>query len=346
MSLNIKEFYYQLPAELIAQKPAVKRDHSRLLVLNRKTCSIEHKKFYEIVDYLSDNDVLVLNDTKVVPARLFAKKETGAKIELLILKEIEELVFEVIIGNSRRIKEGDSLILPDGEKKCRIQKKLDSGKALVEFDFETKSEFQDYLEENGITPTPPYIKRENADPDDKERYQTVYAKNKGSCAAPTAGFHFTEELLDTLKKKGVKIVYVTLHVGLGTFQPIKCRDVRDHVMERELIEIAEDAALDLNRAKSDGKRIVAVGTTAVRTLESAFLNGIITTCKKETDLFIYPGYEFKFVDTLITNFHLPDSTLILLVSAFAGKDLVLKSYREAIEKGYRFYSYGDAMFII
>jgi S-adenosylmethionine:tRNA ribosyltransferase-isomerase len=344
--MDIKDFYYHLPLELIAQKPTERRDHSKLMILHRKTGNIEHRKFYEIADYLSDNDVLVLNDTKVIPARLFASKSTGAKIELLILKALSNLVFETIIGGFRRLKDGDILILPNTEKRCRIVKKLENGKSIVEFDFDAKSDLESYLEQNGITPTPPYIKRYDPNPDDKERYQTIYARNKGSSAAPTAGFHFTDELIEKIVNKGVKLIYVTLHIGLSTFQPIKCSNIEEHVMGYETIEVTHDAADQLNEAKSQGKRILAVGTTSVRTLESAYTDGQITPCKKETNLFIYPGYEFKFVDAMITNFHLPDSTLILLVSAFAGKNTILNAYKEAIEHSYRFYSYGDAMFIV
>jgi S-adenosylmethionine:tRNA ribosyltransferase-isomerase len=343
--LKLSEFDYKLPHSLIAQHPLKDRDQSRLMILDRKTGEIEHKKFFEIVSYLTANDVLVLNDTKVIPARMYVKKVTGGKVELLLLKEIEALKYEILLGGAGKVKENDFLILPDGIKKCSLLEKLGDGKWLAHFDFDSKEEFDNYLDKYGITPTPPYIKRSNPLEQDKLRYQTIYAKTRGSCAAPTAGLHFTEELIKKIDDIGVKIVYLTLHVGFGTFKPIKCENVEDHVMDSEFIEISNQTANKLQEYKTMGKRIISVGTTSTRALETASRDGCIRPYQGGTSLFIYPGYKFKFVDSMITNFHLPDSTLILLVSAFAGKEIISNAYQEAILSGYRFYSYGDAMFV-
>jgi len=315
------------------------------MILDRDSGEIEHKHFYEIVNFLSENDVLVLNNTKVIPARMYAKKLTGGKVELLLLKKIDNLLYEVLLGGAGKIKENDILILPDEKETCTLLKKLGNGKGLVRFNFTFQGVFDRYIDENGITPTPPYIKRDKPFDEDKDRYQTVFAESEGSCAAPTAGLHFTKELLEKIKLKGVEIIYITLHVGFGTFKPIKCDNIEDHAMDSEFLEISDLNTELLNNFKKKGKRIIAVGTTTSRALESASIKGFLKQFCGETSLFIYPGYKFKFIDSIITNFHLPDSTLILLVSAFTGKSHILNAYREAIKSGYRFYSYGDAMFI-
>ncbi len=343
--MKISDFFYKLPQSLIAQKPLEQRDHSKLMIVDRKTGKLEHNSFFEIPKFLTENDVLVLNNTKVIPARFFVRKVTGGKVELLILKRIDALVFEVLLGGGKNLQINDKLILPDEDRTCTLLKKGQRGKWIVEFDFQSSLEFVNYAEKFGITPTPPYIKRDEPNKEDRTRYQTVYAEHEGSCAAPTAGLHFTDQLLKKLKDKGVTILYLQLHVGLGTFLPVKCENVNDHVMEPEYVEISEDTVFALNKAKKMGKRIIAVGSTTTRALETASESGMIKSYKGETNLFVLPGYEFRFVDSMITNFHLPDSTLILLVSAFAGKDLIAKSYKQAIDHNYRFYSYGDAMFI-
>mgnify|MGYP002624302765 CR=1 FL=1 len=348
----VSEFDYDLPEELIAQTPSEKRDFSRMLCLNRKNQTIEHKHFYDIVDCIDENSILVLNNTKVLPARIYAKKDTGANIEVFLLKMSDtsnKHLWEVLLKPAKRVKP-DMILKVSEELSVKIIKELpDNGKWLVELIFEG-NDVLSVLHRNGNIPLPPYIERQMSNDElralDFERYQTVYAKDEASVAAPTAGLHFTKEILKKLEDKGVKIAYVTLNVGLGTFRPVKCENVLDHKMDSEIFEISESTAKAINEAKAEGRKLVAVGTTTVRTLETAFKQfGEIKPCHSHSELFIYPPYEFKVADELITNFHLPKSTLVMLVSAFAGKDFVFKAYEEAIKERYRFYSYGDCMFI-
>lgn len=345
----LSEFDYNLPEELIAQLPADKRENSKMLVLNRHNKTIEHKHFYDIVDIIDANSLLVLNNTKVLPARLYGtKEETGAKIEIFLLKQLEDKNWETLIKPSKRVKEGTIIKVSDELSVKAINKTEEDGGWIVELIYE--GNVLDVLHRNGNIPLPPYIERKMQSEEikklDFERYQTVYAKDEGSVAAPTAGLHFTEEILEKLKNKGVEIAYVTLNVGLGTFRPVKCENILDHKMHSETFEISQETADIINRAKKSGKKIIAVGTTTVRTLETAYQKfGQIKACHEESRLFIYPPYEFKVIDNLITNFHLPKSTLLMLVSALAGKDLIFKAYEEAIKNKYRFFSYGDCMYI-
>ena len=354
----VSEFDYTLPENLIAQTPAEKRENSRMMVLGvgiNGNNTIEHRHFYDIVDLLDDNHVLILNNTKVIPARLYGYKDTGAKIEVFLLKEgVNRGVnganreWEVLIKPSKRVKPGTVVKISE-ELSVEVIKPLeDDGKWLVRMIYE--GDILEILHRVGNIPLPPYIERKMTSDElkklDFERYQTVYAKDEGSVAAPTAGLHFTQEILKKLADKGVQIGYVTLNVGIGTFRPVKCENVLDHKMDSESFEITQSTADLINKAKSDGKKIVAVGTTTVRTLETAYQQfGCIKPCKSASELFIYPPYEFKVVDKLITNFHLPKSTLLMLVSALAGKEFIFKAYEEAIKNEYRFYSYGDCMFI-
>ena len=346
--------YDNLPEELIAQMPADKRDNSRMMVLNRKDRTISHKHFYDIVDLIEPNTLLVMNNTKVLPARLIGHKDTGAKIEVFLLKQNSKMQdehenWEVLIKPSKRVKP-DTIIKISDELSVRAIKRLEeNGEWLVELIFNGNNVL-DVLHRNGNIPLPPYIERKIPNEDlkklDFERYQTVYAKDEGSVAAPTAGLHFTKEILKKLENKGVELAYVTLNVGLGTFRPVQCENVENHKMHSETFEISEKAAEQINRAKAEGKKIVAVGTTTVRTLETAYKKfGCIKACHDHSELFIYPPYEFKVIDNLITNFHLPKSTLLMLVSALAGKDFIFDAYKEAIENKYRFFSYGDCMYI-
>lgn len=350
----ISEYDYNLPEELIAQMPADKRDNSRMMVLNRKDRTISHKHFYDIVDLIEPNTLLVMNNTKVLPARLIGHKDTGAKIEVFLLKQNSKMQdehenWEVLIKPSKRVKP-DTIIKISDELSVRAIKRLEeNGEWLVELIFNGDNVL-DVLHRNGNIPLPPYIERKIPNEDlkklDFERYQTVYAKDEGSVAAPTAGLHFTKEILKKLENKGVELAYVTLNVGLGTFRPVQCENVENHKMHSETFEISEKAAEQINRAKAEGKKIVAVGTTTVRTLETAYKKfGCIKACHDHSELFIYPPYEFKVIDNLITNFHLPKSTLLMLVSALAGKDFIFDAYKEAIENKYRFFSYGDCMYI-
>ena len=333
-------YYYELPEELIAQTPVEPRDSSRLLVYHRKNGQIEHKIFRNIVDYLNKGDVLVINNTRVLPARLFGYKDTGAKIEVLLQKRIDLKNWEVIAKPFKRLSVGTKVTFSTNLS-CEVVEKGDYGSCKIRFDFD--GVFEDRLSEVGQMPLPPYIHEKLKN---KERYQTVYSKVEGSSAAPTAGLHFTKELLTKIKDKGVEIIEVLLHVGLGTFRPVKEDNILNHDMHSEYIEMTEENANKLNRAKQEGRRIIAVGTTSVRVLEScADNNGNIIPQKRETDIFIYPSYKFKVVDALITNFHLPESTLIMLVSAFAGYDETMHIYHEAVKEKYRFFSFGDAMFI-
>jgi len=342
--MDINDFDYHLNEELIAFFPAEPRDSSRLMVLSRSTGELEHKKFVDIKELLCESDVLVLNDTKVIPARLFGKKkETGGKIEVLLLKETQNGLWEALIRPSKRLREGAEILFGDGKLNGKASGYSADGKILIRFDCDGK--FHDVLFEIGHTPLPPYIKRQDKE-EDKDWYQTVYAERDGAVASPTAGLHFTKELLEGIKQKGVEIIYVTLHTGWGTFRPVRENDVREHRMDEEYFELTEKAAETINRAKKEKRRIIAVGTTTVRVLETvAFPDGTVKPSSGCTGLFIYPGHEFKVIDALITNFHLPKSTLLLLVSAFAGRERILSAYGEAIRKKYRFYSYGDAMFI-
>ena len=340
--MNLQEFDYYLPEELIAQHPMENRDMSRLMVLDKKTGQIEHKVFKDIVDYFNEGDCLVLNNTRVIPARLLGEKEgSGGKIEFVLLKKIKEDDWEVILRPGKKAKPGARFIFGNGELKAEILEVLEEGNRLVRFKYE--GVFEEILDKVGIMPLPPYITEKLADP---ERYQTVYAKYNGSAAAPTAGLHFTQELLSILKSKGVKIVYVMLHVGLGTFRPVKVDDITKHKMHSEYYSIDQATCDAINATKKEGNRVVAVGTTSCRVLETVGLTGELQACDGWTDIFIYPGgYQFKIVDRLITNFHLPESTLIMLVSTLAGRDNVLSAYSIAVNEKYRFFSFGDAMFV-
>lgn len=338
--MRTEDFDYYLPEHLIAQTPLLKRDESRLLVLDKKTGEIEHKKFENILDYMNSGDTLVLNDTKVIPARLYGvKEETGAVIEILLLNEIESDKWKCLTKPAKRVKEGT--IISFGKLKARCIKVLDDG--IREYELIYNGILYEILDELGQMPLPPYIHETLKD---KDRYQTVYAKNVGSSAAPTAGLHFTKELLKKVEEKGVNVVYITLHVGLGTFRPVNEVNIKDHKMHSEYYEVSEKAASILNETKKNNKKIISVGTTTTRTLETIMnLYGTFKACCGNTDIFIYPGYEFKAIDKLITNFHLPKSTLIMLISAFAGKENVLNAYKEAVDKEYRFFSFGDSMMI-
>ncbi len=345
----LSEFDYNLPEELIAQMPADKRENSKMMVLDRKNKTISHKHFYDIVDLIDSNSLLVLNNTKVLPARLYGiKEETGAKIEIFLLKQLEGKQWETLIKPSKRVKQGTLIKISDELSVRALSQTEEDGGWIVELIYE--GNVLDVLHRNGNIPLPPYIERKMQNDElkklDFERYQTVYAKDEGSVAAPTAGLHFTEEILKKLKDKGVGIAYVTLNVGLGTFRPVKCENILEHKMHSETFEITQETADVINQAKKEGKKIIAVGTTTVRTLETAYQKyGEIKACHDESKLFIYPPYEFKVIDNLITNFHLPKSTLLMLVSALAGKDFIFEAYKEAIENKYRFFSYGDCMYI-
>ncbi len=334
-------YYYDLPEELIAQTPIEPRDHSRLLVYHGKEKKIEHKHFYNIIDYLKAGDVLVLNNTRVLPARLYGYKDTGAKIEILLQKRLDLKRWEVIARPFKRLNEETKVTFSE-TLSCTIERKMDYGSCIIEFEFD--GVFEHRLSEVGTMPLPPYIHEKLKD---KERYQTVYSKVEGSSAAPTAGLHFTPELLQKIKDKGVEIVEVLLNVGLGTFRPVKEDNILQHEMHSEHIEMTAENADALNKAKREGRRIIAVGTTSVRVLEScANEKGQISPQKRDTNIFIYPGYKFKFVDGLITNFHLPESTLIMLVSAFIGYDDTMEIYKTAVEEKYRFFSFGDSMLLL
>ncbi len=352
--MKVDEFDYDMPQELIAETPLKKRDVSRLMVLTKNNKEITHSYFNRFPSYLRKGDVLVLNNTKVIPARLFGKKkDTGGKLEIVLLYPVEGFVegeevtndiWEALVKPGKRAKIGSELVFGEGILKARVQEVTKAGTRIIKFYYEGEK-FQDILEKLGKIPLPPYIKKELEEPD---RYQTVYAKNEGSVAAPTAGLHFTEELLENLRSKGVIILELTLHVGLGTFRPVKTERIEEHEMHSEFFNLDQGTAETINEARSKNKnsRIIAVGTTVVRTLETcADKEGFVRPKKGWTDLFIYPGYEFKLVDAMVSNFHLPKSTLLMLVCAFAGKDFVMKAYHEAIQREYRFYSFGDAMFI-
>ncbi len=338
--MNTKDFYYDLPAERIAQFPLADRSSSRLLKLNRQTGAVEHGIFTDILEELGENDVLVLNDTRVLPARIFGEKtQTGAKMELLLTKRLDLKRWETMTKPAKRAKIGSEIVFSD-KLKGKVVEELDEGMRIIEFEYD--GVFEEILQELGTMPLPPYIKEKL---DDQERYQTVYSKTVGSSAAPTAGLHFTDELLEQLKKKGVQIERVLLHVGLGTFKAVSVDNLEQHKMHSEYYRIEKETAERINRAKQEGKRIICVGTTSVRTLESAAKDGTLTNLEGDTEIFIYPPYRFQMVDALITNFHLPESTLIMLVSAFSTRENVLCAYEEAVREEYRFFSFGDAMFI-
>ena len=339
---NINYYDFELPEELIAQTPELKRDHSRLMVLDKDEESISHHHFYDILDYLHEGDVLVRNNSKVIPARLFGiKEETNAHVEVLLLKDLGNNIWECLCGNAKVIKLNTIISFGDGSLKAKCVEIKEEGIRRMELIY--KGILFEILDKLGKMPLPPYIHTEC---EDNSRYQTVYAKIEGSAAAPTAGFHFTNELFEKIKAKGVTVVDVTLHIGLGTFRPVKVEDIKDHNMHSEVYEITQEAADILNKAKEEGRRIISIGTTSTRTLESCMQKyGKFVETREATSIFIYPGYTFKAIDCLITNFHLPKSTLIMLVSALAGHDFVLKAYNEAVKEKYRFFSFGDSMFI-
>ena len=339
--MKVTDFDYDLPKELIAQTPIEKRDESRLMVLDRSKETIEHKKFKDIVEYLKPGDVLVRNNTKVIPARLYGRKETGAHVEFLLLNNIEGDIWECIVRPGNKLHVGAKVIFGDGVLKAEVLETMEGGTRKVKFSY--NGIFNEILDKIGLMPLPPYIHEALKDND---RYQTVYAKYEGSAAAPTAGLHFTEELLQELQEKGIEIANVTLHVGIGTFRPVKEENVEEHKIHTEHFYIKKEDVEKINSAKKEGRRVIAVGTTSCRVLETiADENGFVKETEEDTGIFIYPGYKFKCLDGLITNFHLPQSTLLMLVSALAGKDYIMRAYKEAVKEKYRFFSFGDAMFI-
>ena len=340
--MKVSDFDYELPEELIAQTPIEKRDESRLMVLDREKQTIEHRKFKNIIEYLKPGDVLVRNNTKVIPARIYGKKETGANVEFLLLHNIEGDIWECIVRPGNKLHIGTKVIFGDGLLKAEILDIMEGGTRKVKFYY--NGIFNEILDKIGLMPLPPYIHEELKE---KDRYQTVYAKYEGSAAAPTAGLHFTEELFEDLRKKGIEVANVTLHVGIGTFRPVKEETVEEHKMHTEHFYIKKEDVEKINNAKKEGRRVIAVGTTSCRVLESiADENGFVKETEEDTGIFIYPGYKFKCIDGLITNFHLPQSTLLMLVSALAGKEYIMKAYKEAVKEKYRFFSFGDAMVII
>ena len=340
--MKTKDFWYHLPEELIAQTPLEKRDSSRLLVMNRETGKVKHQHFYDIVSYLQPGDCLVMNDSRVLPARLLGHRPTGGAAELLLLRDLGDKRWECLAKPGRKLLEGQEVVFGNGELTATVVAVQPDGNRVVEFHY--AGIFLEVLERLGKMPLPPYIK---AELEDQERYQTVYSRAVGSAAAPTAGLHFTSALLDEIRAKGVKTAFVTLHVGLGTFRPVKAEEITEHHMHAELCMISEETANILNETKRNGGRIICVGTTSCRTLESLVNgDGSFAAKSKWTDIFIYPGYTFKAMDGLITNFHLPESTLVMLVSAFAGREKVLAAYTEAVKERYRFFSFGDAMLIL
>ncbi len=340
--MKTSDFYYDLPQEYIAQTPIEPRDHSRMMVLHRDSDDIEHKHFYDIIDYLEEGDTLIVNDSRVIPARIYGYKEdTGAKIEFLLLKQLDGLRWETLVKPGKKAKIGTRFIFGDGLLTAEVVDIVDDGNRIVEL--HSEENIYSTLDKIGQMPLPPYITEKL---EDQERYQTVYSHELGSAAAPTAGLHFTNELLDRIRAKGVNIGYVTLHVGLGTFRPVKVDDVTKHKMHSEHYEVPAETAELIKATKAAGKRVIAVGTTSCRTLESVAATGEIRACDGYTDIFIYPGFEFKVLDGLITNFHLPESTLIMLVSAFYGYDKTMKAYEIAVKEKYRFFSFGDCMAIL
>lgn len=336
------DFYYHLPEELIAQTPIKERDHSRLLVLDKKTGAVEHKHFYDVIDYLNKGDCLVINETRVLPARLYGtRKDTGAVIELLLLKRIDDKCWETLVKPGKKAKEGTEIVFKENLLTGTITEVHEDGNRIIKFQYE--GIFEEILDQLGEMPLPPYIHEKL---EDKERYQTIYAKNPGSAAAPTAGLHFNDELLKKIEEKGIKIARLTLHVGLGTFRPVKAEFISEHKMHSEYYELTQTEAEKINSAKMGGFKVISVGTTSTRTLETiGDENGLVRAQNGWTDIFIFPGYKYKVVDCLITNFHLPESTLVMLVSALAGKENIMNAYNEAVKEKYRFFSFGDAMLI-
>jgi len=343
--MKLSLFDYQLPEELIAQYPLDKRDESRLMVIDRKDGSINHHIFSQLPDFVNPGDLLVINNTKVIPARLIGRKEkSGGEVEILLLSPKSDTTWEALVKRSSRINYGARVVFGDGSLSAGILDKTESGGRIVQF--ESKGDLKELLDKFGKPPLPPYIKRD-VDKKDKERYQTIYAKSDGAVAAPTAGLHFTESVFEKLRTKGLNLTELTLHVGLGTFQPVKSENIEEHNIHSEIFNVPKKVADQINDVKVSGGKIVAVGTTSVRALESsADVDGKVKVSSGSTDIFIYPGYSFRVVDTMITNFHLPKSTLLMLVSAFAGRELIMKAYHEAVQERYRFYSYGDAMLIL
>ena len=335
----VTDFDYELPQELIAQHPMEPRDHSRLLVVDKHTGKLEHKHFYDLVEYLHAGDVLVFNDTRVIPARLHGTKDTGAHVEVFLLTRKNATDWEVLVRPGKKLQVGAKINFSE-ELSCEVIEHTDFGGRVVRFKYE--GIFEEILDRLGETPLPPYI---TAPLEDKERYQTVYNRERGSAAAPTAGLHFTKELLQKIKDKGCEEVFVTLHVGLGTFRPVSEARIEDHKMHKEFYTVSQEAADAINKAKAEGRRIIAVGTTAVRTLEAAGADGTLKAGGNWTNIFIYPGYKFRFVDDLVTNFHLPQSTLLMLVSTLSTREIMLQTYKTAVEEKYRFFSFGDSMFI-
>ena len=340
--LRRSSYFYELPSELIAQFPLENRSESRLLFLDKKTGRIEHHQFSQITDFLKPSDILVLNKTKVIPARLFGEKTTGAKVEVFLLNQVSENIWECLVKPGKRLPE-NSVVVFNENLQCKILEKTEEGNRIVEFN--GKGDFWNILKKIGKMPLPPYIKRESID-QDKQTYQTVYAQDKGSVAAPTAGLHFTEELLQKIRQKGIEILEVILHVGLGTFRPVKTENIDEHTMHKEHCQISEVTANKINIAKKGKRRIISVGTTTTRTLESFAENGKLKFGSHWTDIFIYPGKKFQIIDGLLTNFHMPESTLLMLVSAFAGYENIRNAYKIAVKEKYRFFSYGDAMLIL
>jgi len=339
--MKLSDYNYELPEELIAQKPLEDRSSSRLMVIHRDTGEIEHRTFKDIIEYLNKWDCLVLNDSKVIPARLYGENEKKALVEFLLLKRMDKDSWEVLCKPGKKAKIGSEFAFGNNKLKCRVMEITDQGNRIIKFEY--SGVFEEILDELGEMPLPPYIHEKL---EDKNRYQTVYAKEEGSSAAPTAGFHFTNDLLDKIKEKGVELVFITLHVGLGTFRPVKVENIEEHHMHSEYYRLTEEEADKINRCKKQGGRVIAVGTTSCRTLETIARNGTIKAQSGITDIFIYEGYEFKAIDGLITNFHIPESTLIMLVSAFYNRASILHAYEEAVKLKYRFYSFGDSMLIV
>ncbi len=341
--MKVSEFNYELPKELIAQHPYDKRDEARLMVLDKKNESIENKVFRDVIDYLNPGDCLVINNTKVIPARLYGKKDTGANVEFLLLKRMQGDTWEAMVRPGNKLRPGSKVSFGDGILKATVLEVLEGGNRKVEFEYD--GIFNEILDKVGMMPLPPYITE--ASREDNEKYQTVYAKYEGSAAAPTAGLHFTEELLEKIKAKGIEVANVTLHVGIGTFRPVKVENIEEHEMHSEHYYIKKEDAEKINNAKKNGHKVIACGTTSCRVLESvADENGFVKEIEGDTSIFIYPGYKFKCINSLITNFHLPESTLIMLVSALAGKEFIMKAYNEAVQEKYKFFSFGDAMIIL
>lgn len=339
--MKLSDFMYDLPEERIAQTPVEPRDYSRLMVIHRDTDQIEHKHFYDVIDYLNPGDVLVINDTRVIPARLYGERPSGGACEVLLLKQLAPKKWETLVKPGKKLKPGAEIVFGDGRLRGRVLETTDVGGRIVEF--ECEGTFEAALDALGEMPLPPYIHEQLQD---RERYQTVYARHEGSAAAPTAGLHFTPELLDRIREKGIDVVPVLLHVGLGTFRPVKVENIEEHQMHSEHFEVTEDAANRINAARERGGRVIAVGTTSVRTLESAAENGRLVAKRGETSIFIKPGYSYQMVDALITNFHLPGSTLMMLVSALYDREKILSAYELAVREKYRFFSFGDAMLIL